>query len=193
MSRRTGSRHTTRWVAGAVLVALAVVGIVLATRTPQQATQVDSPLVGHMAPAFSGRDLRTGSQVSLRGWRGKVVVINFFASWCVPCQEEAPDLVTFDYQQSHQADGAHLLSVVFHDSTSSARSFLKSQGATWDAVNDPGGTIAQAYGVTAPPTTFVVDSSGRITVDPCEGPATLKNLNALVRAARRHSSVACNG
>jgi cytochrome c biogenesis protein CcmG/thiol:disulfide interchange protein DsbE len=192
MSRRTGSRHTTRWVAGAVLVALAVVGIVLATRTPQQATQVDSPLVGHLAPQFTGTDLRTGAHVSLHGWRGQFVVVNFFASWCIPCQEEAPDLVSFAYQQSHQASGAHLVSVVFHDSTSSARAFLVSQGATWAAINDPGGNIAQAYGVTAPPTTFVVDPSGRVTVDPCVGPASMRNLNALVRAARHHTSVACN-
>jgi cytochrome c biogenesis protein CcmG/thiol:disulfide interchange protein DsbE len=193
MSGRTKPRHTTRWVAGAVLLVLAVVGVVLATRTPQEATQVESPLLGHPAPHFTGTDLRTGAPVSLASLRGHYVVINFFASWCIPCQDEAPDLVTFEYQQSHLPDGARLISVIFHDTTSSATQFLKSQGASWAAVNDPGGNIAQNYGVTSPPTTFVVDPSGRVTVNPDEGPANLSNLDALVRAARAHASVATNG
>jgi cytochrome c biogenesis protein CcmG/thiol:disulfide interchange protein DsbE len=180
-------------VAGAVLIVLAVVGVVLATRTPQQATQVDSPLLGHRAPPFTGTDLRTGLPVSLASLRGRYVVINFFASWCIPCQEEAPDLLTFEYQQSRLPHGARLVSVVFHDTSASATQFLKSQGAAWPAVADPGGNIAQNYGVTSPPTTFIVDPNGRVTVNPDEGPATVANLNALLRAARTHAAVSSNG
>jgi cytochrome c biogenesis protein CcmG/thiol:disulfide interchange protein DsbE len=186
MTGRPKRRHTTRWVAGSVLLVLAVVGVVLATRTPQEATQVQSPLLGHMAPQFTGTDLRTGAPVSLSSLRGHYVFVNFFASWCVPCQEEAPDLVTFDYNQQHSSNGAELVSVVFHDATASARNFLKSQGATWSAVSDPGGTIAEHYGVTAPPTTFLIDPAGRVSVNPCEGPATQKNLDHLLKAARTH-------
>ena len=173
-----------------MLAVLVVVGIVLATRTPQEATQVDSPLLGHMAPGFSGTDLRTGHHVSLASLRGRYVVVNFFASWCVPCQDEEPDMVTFAYNQSHQAGGADVVGVVFHDETSSARQFLQSQGAIWPTVSDPGGTIAQSYGVTAPPTTFVIDPSGRITINPSEGPETLKCLNALVGPSRHHRRTA---
>jgi len=184
MMARGTRRHTTRWVAAAVLVVLAVVGIVLATRTPQEATQVDSPLVGHEAPLFAGSDLRTGAHVSLRSLRGHYVFVNFFASWCGPCQQEAPDLITFYYSQRAKSQGADLLSVVFHDETSSARQFLRSQGAVWDAVNDPGGDIAENYGITAPPTTFLVDPSGRITVEPFIGPATEKNLEHMLAEAK---------
>jgi peroxiredoxin len=183
--RSARHRHTTRWVAGAVLAVLAIVGIVLATRTPQEATAVDSPLVGHMAPGFSGTDLRTGTHVSLTSLRGRYVFINFFASWCSPCQAEAPDLVGFEYGQRSSPDGAVLVSVVFHDETTSATNFLKSQGATWPAVPDPGGTIADAYGITGPPTTYLVDPSGRITVQPETGPATAANLADMLRQARK--------
>jgi len=185
MTARSRRRHTTRWVAGAVLAILAAVGIVLATRTPQEATKVDSPLVGHVAPAFAGADLRTGTHVSLASLRGRYVFVNFFASWCGPCQTEAPDLVAFDYGQRTTSDGAVLVSVVFHDETASARQFLVSQGATWPALTDPGGSIADAYGVTGPPTTYLIDPSGRITVQPETGPATEANLLDMLRQARK--------
>ena len=145
-------RHATRWVAGAVLIVLATVGIVLATRTPQEATAVQSPLLGHQAPSFSGLDMVSGAHVDLTALRGHYVVINFFASWCIPCQQEASDLSRFAYQQAHTNGGADMVSVVFHDTTSTARSFLVSNGDLWPAVSDPGGVIAERYGVTAPRT-----------------------------------------
>ena len=175
-------RHPTRWIAGAVLLALVVVGIVLATRTSQEATAVQSPLLGRTAPALSGTDLSSGAPVSLEALRGHYVLVNFFASWCGPCQQEAPDLSRFHYQQAHISDGADMVSVVFHDTTSTARAFLRSNGDLWPAVSDPGGVIAEHYGVTAPPTTFVIDPSGRVAAV-LVGPATQANLNASLKAA----------
>jgi cytochrome c biogenesis protein CcmG/thiol:disulfide interchange protein DsbE len=165
------------------LAVLVVVGVVLATRTPQEATAVSSPLLGRPAPAITGTDLITGAPVSLAALRGHEVVVNFFASWCVPCQQEAPDLSRFDYEQSHATDGVDLISVVFHDTSATARTFLRDNGDLWPAVADPGGTIAEHYGVTAPPTTFVVGSDGRVAAV-LVGPATQKNLDAFVQAAR---------
>jgi cytochrome c biogenesis protein CcmG/thiol:disulfide interchange protein DsbE len=176
-------RHPTRWVAAVILTVLAVVGVVLATRTPQEATQVDSPLVGHTAPLFTGTDLRSGSHVSLKSLRGRYVFVNFFASWCGPCQQEAPDLVQYDYQAHLKLNGPDLVSVVFHDEVSSARKFLVSEGALWPSVNDPGGTIALDYGVTGPPTTFLIDPNGRITVRPFEGPMTVGQFTKMLKEA----------
>ena len=106
-------------------------------------------------------------------------MVNFFASWCIPCQQEAPDLSRFHYQQSHCAGGADMVSVVFHDTTSTAKGFLKQNGDLWPAISDPGGAIAEHYGVTAPPTTFVIDPAGRVTAV-LEGPATQKNLDTFL-------------
>lgn len=186
MTARGRRRHTTRWVAGLVLLVLAIVGVVLATRTPQEATEVQSPLVGHMAPQFSGANIqgRGGTRVSLRSLRGRYVFVNFFASWCGPCQQEAPDLISFAYQNAPR-DDASLVSVVFHDQVSSAESFLKTQGAPWPAVDDPGGSIAESYGVTGPPTTYLVDPSGRITVAPELGAATQAQLQNMIDQARK--------
>jgi cytochrome c biogenesis protein CcmG/thiol:disulfide interchange protein DsbE len=138
-----------------------------------------------MAPQISGSDLRTGAKVTLSTLRGHYVLVNFFASWCVPCVQEAPDLITFEYNQQHGGGGANLLSVVFHDQTSSARQFLRTQGATWRAVSDPGGRIAEEYGVSDPPTTYLVDPSGRVSVNPIIGPATKANLEALLHSDQK--------
>jgi cytochrome c biogenesis protein CcmG, thiol:disulfide interchange protein DsbE len=181
VSRRR--RHATRWVAGAVLLVLVVVGIVLATRTPQEATAVQSPLLDRPAPALTGTDLTTGHPVSLAALRGHYVVVNFFASWCIPCQQEAPDLSRFHFEQTHAADGADMVSVVFHDTSATARTFLQKNGDLWPAVADPGGTIAESYGVTAPPTTFVINPAGRVSAV-LVGPATQKNLDTFLKAAR---------
>jgi cytochrome c biogenesis protein CcmG, thiol:disulfide interchange protein DsbE len=188
----TRRRHPTRWVAGAVLAVLVVVGIVLATRTPQQATAVSSPLLGRVAPAFSGRDLTTGAPVSLGALRGHYLGVNFFASWCTPCQQEAPDLARFHYEQTHRAGGADMVSIVFHDSDSSGRSFLRTNGDLWPAIGDPGGAIADHYGVTGPPTTFVIDPAGRVTAV-LQGPATQQNLDSFLSAARVQQAAASDG
>jgi cytochrome c biogenesis protein CcmG/thiol:disulfide interchange protein DsbE len=85
-----------------------------------------------------------------------------------------------------------MVSVVFHDTTSTARAFLRSNGDLWPAVGDPGGVIAEHYGVTAPPTTFVIDPSGRVAAV-LVGPATQANLDASLRAARAVPSGAGHG
>lgn len=176
-------RTPIRIIALVAIVGFSAIGVALATRAPQGATPVDSPLVGHRAPIFAGTDLRSGRRVSLQQFRGRYVFINFFASWCTPCQQETPDLVTFDYQESRKPNGAVLLGVVFHDASSAAREFEVTQGADWDSIADPGGSIAESYGITGPPTTFLVDPNGFITTEPIEGPATVANLSGLLRVA----------
>ena len=130
-------RHPVRWVAGAVLLVLVVVGVALATRTPQEATAVASPLLGHPAPAFTGTDLTTGAPVSLASLRGHYVVVNFFASWCIPCQEEAPDLSRFHYAQAHDGRAAPTWSASCSTTRRHGAGFLRDNGDLWPAVGRP--------------------------------------------------------
>jgi len=155
-------------VAGASLVA------VLATRPPATATEVDTPLLGQHAPLVDGVTL-AGQRFSLSSWRGRWVVVNFFASWCPPCQQEEAELVTFAYRHRAPGDVA-VVGVVYDDTAARARSFLSSTGATWPAVGDPTGQIALDYGVRGPPETFLVSPGGVVLVH-LDGAVTAAGLD----------------
>ena len=116
--------------------------------------------VAGAAPLFVSRDLN-GGPVALLSYRGHPVLLNFWASWCVPCRSEFPVLKRL---QAETPDLA-VLGVVFQDGDASARSFMQSQGATWPGVRDPKGQIAGGYGVRPKPgipVSVLVGSSGRI-------------------------------
>jgi cytochrome c biogenesis protein CcmG/thiol:disulfide interchange protein DsbE len=167
-------RHSARWVAGAVLVIGAALVAVLATRPPATATEVNSPLVGTRAPALVGTTL-TGQPFALSSLSGRWVFVNFFASWCPPCQQEQADLVAFAYHHRAPGDVA-VVGVAFDDAASSARGFLAQSGATWPALADPGGSIALQYGVRGPPETFLVAPDGTVVAH-FDGPVTTRFLD----------------
>ncbi|MDA8313507.1 MAG: TlpA disulfide reductase family protein [Actinomycetota bacterium] len=177
-------RHLTRWVAGAVLAVLVGVAVVVATRPSSQATQVQSPLVGHRAPTLRATTL-AGGHFSLSAERGHYVYVNFFASWCPPCQQEEPALVDFAFRESRLgSSGARLVSVVFNDTVRDARRFVSDWGVRWPVVLDDEGTIANRYGVGSPPMTFLVDPAG-VVVGTWIGPVTVAQLDQMLSAARR--------
>ena len=111
-------------------------------------------------------------------------MINFFASWCAPCQQEGPELVKFQYEHQRSGD-ASMLSVVFDDSPSSARAYQATLGATWPTLVD--GSLAVAFGVRAPPSTFVVAPDGRVVAF-LVAPVTAADLDhILARAEASHA------
>lgn len=174
-------RHRTRWIAAGVLVAGAGLVAVLATRPPFTATEVDTPLLGHQAPTLEGTTLG-GQRFDMASLRGRWVVVNFFASWCSPCQEEEPALVAFAYQH-RGTSGAALVGVVYDDTAAAARSFMTSAGASWPALEDPGGLLAVDYGVRAPPETFIVSPTGTVVAH-LDGPVTSAQLDHWLAQAK---------
>ncbi len=180
--RSPRSRHVTRWIAVAVLVVVAGLVAVLATRPPATVASVQSPLVGRAVPPISGATVN-GTAYRLSAPPGRYVVVNFFASWCEPCQTEGPELVKFAFQQQQQPGGASLVSVVFDDTVRAARSYQAVLGATWPTLTDPGARLALAFGVRAPPSTFIVAPDGRV-VAYLVAPVTAVDLDQLIAKAK---------
>lgn len=117
------------------------------------------PTPGNPAPAISGTAL-DGSSLDLASFKGHPVVVNFWASWCVPCRDEFP--VFKDELAAHASDGLVVLGVLYKDQADLGKSFSTDFGATWPTVTDPNGSIADAYRIAAPPETFFIDKGGVI-------------------------------
>jgi cytochrome c biogenesis protein CcmG/thiol:disulfide interchange protein DsbE len=113
--------------------------------------------VGNSAPDITATDLN-GNPVKLADLRGHPVIVNFWASWCVPCREEMPLLR--DELAKHQSDGLAVVGVLFKDTADPAKAFESSFGATWPSALDPDGALAKAYRVVAPPQSYFVDRNG---------------------------------
>ncbi len=133
--------------------------LVLASGLRRDPRAIPSPLVGRMAPPFDLR-LFSGGRLTSAGLRGRLVVLNFWASWCVPaCTDEAPALQAI--WEQYRTKGVTVVGVNIQDGEAPARAFIQHFGLTFPAGMDPRGVIAIDFGVYGVPETYVIDRSGR--------------------------------
>ena len=115
------------------------------------------------APAVSGTTL-SGSKLSLSSYRGHVVVLNFWGSWCAPCRKEAPTLAVLS--EKYQGKGVRFVGVDIRDQASAAQAFVQNFSISYPSLNDPSDQIALDFrGTVSPaaiPSTLVIDQHGRI-------------------------------
>lgn len=137
---------------------------------------------GHQqeAPDFTGTTL-TGSKLSLSSYRNKVVVLNFWGSWCVPCREEASTLAAV--AASYGPSGVDFLGVDVRDTSASAEAFERSFDVTYPSVSDPSSVITLDFTSVVPiagtPTTLVIDKTGHIA-GAVFGPVTYSELSTIL-------------
>jgi cytochrome c biogenesis protein CcmG, thiol:disulfide interchange protein DsbE len=181
------AQHKLGAAIAALLVAAAIVGVANgslngapsgAAGTPAGATPTVAPaftLPALAAPgqAGTGGAAKGSQQVSLSQYQGRPLIVNFWASWCGPCQQETPLLASF-----YKASGGQvaIVGVDSNDTTAKAIAFVQAKGVSYPIGVDPALVTADAYSVEAFPQTFFLDSAHRV-VDRVFGPLTRATLD----------------
>jgi cytochrome c biogenesis protein CcmG/thiol:disulfide interchange protein DsbE len=173
------SRRQLALAAAIALAASAVAaGLLLAAPGAEVGASGSPPAERRLAPELKGHWL-VPPRVRLADLRGTPVVINFWASWCVPCRKEAPELARFDRQLRGRAQ---LVGVDFQDARQDALAFVREFGWRFPNVRDPQGKLAARYGLAGLPTTYVIDRQGRIARS-LTGAQTYEKLRQAVEEA----------
>jgi cytochrome c biogenesis protein CcmG/thiol:disulfide interchange protein DsbE len=147
------------------LLALLAFGITHSGTNQSVESQVQAghqPLApdANLALPVLGANSRSETLASLRG---KVVLVNFYAGWCDACQVEAPLIKRAEAELA--AHGGTVLGITYDDSIADARSYLSQYHLAFPVLRDPSGTLAQAYGLTGVPQTFILNRQGRVEAE----------------------------
>ena len=168
-------------------VVAAVLGAVtlLATGLGGPSSVAASPLIGRAAPDFTLGQL-DGPPLTLSQYRGQVVVVNFWASWCKECHTEQPALN--ETWQQYRDSEVIVIGVNFQDTRDDARNYVRTTGITYPVVEDTDSRTALAYGLRGIPETFIIDRSGRIVdrvIGPVDAAKLASQINSVLPAGAR--------
>jgi cytochrome c biogenesis protein CcmG, thiol:disulfide interchange protein DsbE len=133
------------------------------------------------APVFELDRLDGNGTVSLADYRGKAVVLNFWASWCAPCKDEAPQLESA--WQRWRENGVVVIGVDLQDFGTDAQRFVDRYGLTYPVVRDKHNWTWGRYGLGGLPETWFVDREGRLVGEHVEGPVSAEELDRNIRIA----------
>ncbi len=162
-----------RGVVLGLLAAAAVAGLVIAELATSGSGESK-----RAAPALPSQVLN-GPRVDVASLRGKPALVNFWASWCTPCKEEAP---TLDQLSDKLRGRARVVGVDYNDTPSNATAFIRDHRLSYPILRDGSGSVATRYGVTGLPTTFVLDPRGQI-IRTLRGPQTAATFRSALAAA----------
>lgn len=159
-----------------VLAALVVISALVLTRGGEHQT-LTGGLLGRPAPTYQLARLGDGAPVTNEAFRGRVYLINVFASWCVPCRAEVGQLAAL------KARGVPILGVAYKDKAEETTAFLAQLGNPYDVIGqDPDGQFGLQLGTAGVPETFVIGADGRIRAVLRE-PITANSLARVIEPA----------
>lgn len=185
----TQIQHTPLPIRKAPLLLLAVVALsaglilILSQKLPDRVDfsgvvvgdQYFAPEIGALAPPFTLPALATSEMVDLLSLRGTPVVLNFWATWCPPCEAEMPELVQFSLEHP----SVRLLSINVGEAPVQVSSWLEERGLELDVLMDINSDVAAAYRLRGQPTTFVLAPDGAI-ISALYGPTTITQLQSII-------------
>lgn len=173
-----------RWVGYGMALAAVAFAVVLASRFGSDPGLVDSPLLGEPAPPFSLSPLEGGEPVNLEDMEGDIVILNFFASWCLECRNEHAALTST--ADAFSEEGVTFVHVAYQESPPASLDYLDQAGRSEAAyyLADPGSRTAIAYGVFGIPETFFIDAHG-VVVGKIIGESDALTLGATIDAIER--------
>ncbi len=168
-------------LAGVAVLAFAVV-LALNVGNDPSAEARNSEMLGKAAPSF---DLPTvdGGRVTLDELVGKVVFVNFWNTWCAPCQEEHPALKKFYARHANDPDFA-MVGIVRDDTRAAVRSWVDAEGVDWTIAFDPNSLAALDFGTRGQPETYVISAGGQIVTYQF-GAASVESLEEMLARGRR--------
>ena len=157
-----------RFVLPGVIVAAAIALLALLTfgvSNHADTASIDSQVASHKYPLAPNAHLAlpvlgSSTTKTLADFRGKVVVLNVFASWCQPCQSEAPLLSAEQHQLVRH--GATLVGITYLDNTIASEQFARQYHIDYPVLRDVSGNFVRSFGTTGVPETFVINRQGRI-------------------------------
>jgi cytochrome c biogenesis protein CcmG/thiol:disulfide interchange protein DsbE len=176
-----------RWIVTIVAVFVLATGIILAASLGHSSRNSVPGVLGHAAPDFSLPTLAGAGPAQLSAWRGQVVVLNFWNDWCIPCQQELPDLKQLN--TDHVDDPLFAYAGIVHEAHSRRDivDYVRAEKIRYTVAFDPGSSAALDYGVTGQPETFVIDKRG-VVRNWISGPIDLPRLEALIAEYDRESA-----
>jgi len=177
-------KHPARAIALGAAVFVTAFAVVLATQVgsdPRSDSNV-SQLLGDAVPEFSVKTL-DGATFTDRDLAGRAVIVNFWNTWCIPCQEELPALKAFYARHASEPDFV-MLGIVRSDTEHAAREYAKDNEMNWTIALDPDTDAALAFGTRGQPETYAITPDGEIVAS-LYAPARVKDLEAMLAVARR--------
>jgi thiol-disulfide isomerase/thioredoxin len=174
-------RHPVRWIALGMAVVVIGLGIVLALNHRSEPSIPRLVQEHGSVPDFTLKTL-DGKTVSSSALKNKTYVVNFFNSWCIPCQKEAPALKAFYNEHKNEADFA-MIGIIIDDDASTMRGYVNKEQIDWPVAVDPQGSASLGFGTTGQPETYVIAPDG-VAVCGTLGTSTQQVLDIWLQAAR---------